>query len=84
MEENEKYTLIVARKALKVPKTALADGMVEDFSARSRAAMAAFKAEIVLCRSLGHWLWDSACMVENRDSCERAAWREGCEEGREP
>ena len=84
MEERKKHTLIVARRALTVLKTALADGMVEDFSARSRAAMAAFKAEIVLCRSLGHWLWDSACMVENRDSCERAAWCEGCEEHPEP
>ena len=63
---------------------ALAGVMVEDFSARSRAAMAAFKAEIVLCRSLDGWLWDSAFMVENRGSCERAAWCEGCEEGPEP
>ena len=65
-------------------KTALADGMVEVFSARSRAAMAAFKAEIVLCRSLGCWVWDSACMVEHGCNCEGTAWCEGCKEGREP
>ena len=39
-----------------VPKMALTGVMVEAFSARSRAAMAAFKAEIVLCRSLGGWV----------------------------
>ena len=67
-----------------VPNMTLAGATVEDFSTRFRVAMAGFKAEIVLCRSLGRWLWDSACMVENRDSCERAAWCEGCEEYPEP
>ena len=51
--ESKKHTLIVARRALTVPKVAFAGVMVEDFSARSRAPVATFKAEIVLCRSLG-------------------------------
>ena len=67
-----------------VPNMTLAGATVEDFSTRFRAAMAAFKSEIVLCRSLGRWLWDSTCMVEHGCNCEGTAWREGCEEGREP
>ena len=66
LEESKKHTLIVARRALTEPKTALAGAMVEVFSARSRAPVAAFKAEIVLSRSLCGWLWDSAFMVEIR------------------
>ena len=76
MEEGGGHILIVARRALTEPKMALAGVMVEVFSARSRAPVAAFKAEIILCRSLGRWLWVSACMVKNGYSCERTAWCE--------
>ena len=53
LKESKKHTLIVGRRALTEPKMALAGVMVEVFSARSRAPVAAFKTEIVLCRSLG-------------------------------
>ena len=81
--EQEAYS-DCGRRTPTVPKMALAGVMVEDFSARSSAPMAAFKAEIVLCRSLGRWVWDSACMAENGCNCEGTAWCEGCEELREP
>jgi len=77
-----KYTLIIVRRALAEPKTVLAGGILEIFSARFTASMAAFSAEIAPSRPSGRC--DSAFIVETGGGCERTVRCEGCDEGREP
>jgi len=64
------------------PKTALTGGILENFSARFKASMAAFNAEMVPSRPL--CLWDSASMVETQGHCGRTMASKGGEEGSEP
>jgi hypothetical protein len=65
-----------------VEKTVLAGVILVFFSARFKASMAAFNAEMGSSRHLGRW--DSAFMVETRGRCERTVRCEGCEEDSEP
>ena len=51
--ESSKHTLITAGSVLTEPKTALTGGVLENFSARPEASMAAFNAETVPSRLLG-------------------------------
>ena len=78
--EEEKSTLIIARRTLTVAKTALAGVMLEIFSARSMASMAAFNKETVFSRSFGRW--DLVVMVETQGSHEKAV--RGAGRGQEP
>ena len=60
------HTLIIARRALTVPKTALAGVMLETSFARFIASMATFSEEIVPPRSFGRW--DIASMIDAPNS----------------
>jgi len=61
-----------------VPKTALAGVILEIFSARFVASMAAFKEEIEPSRPFGRW--DLVVMVEAQGSCKKAVQRADREE----
>ena len=54
--------MIIVRRTATVPKTALAGVMLEIFSARSMASMAAFNVETAPSRPVGRW--DFVAMVE--------------------
>lgn len=69
------HTLIIVRRVLTDPKTCFAGAIIEVFSARFKASMAAFKDEMTTSRSLGRW--DPVSMVEARGGCERGKQREG-------
>ena len=77
-----RLTLIIPRRKLTEPKTALAGAIVATSFVRFKASMAAFNTEIEPSRSLG--CLDPAFMVETRGSCERAVRRRGYEGGCEP
>jgi hypothetical protein len=68
--EERKHTLIMVRRALTVPKAALAGVMLEIFSARFMASMAAFNEETAFSRPFGRW--DLVAMVEIQGSHEKA------------
>jgi len=55
-----------------VAKTAFAGVMLEIFSARSMASMAAFNKETALSRPLG--CWDSVAIVETEGSHKKTVW----------
>ena len=69
MRKSKKHTMIRVRRILTDPKTALAGVILEIFSARLKALIAAFNAETAPWRSLDRW--DLASIVEIRGSCER-------------
>ena len=77
MWKSRKHTLIVVRRVLTEPNTALA-GRIVDIFARSKASMAALNSA---SRSLG--CWESVFMVE-RDSCKITVRCEDCEDDSEP
>ena len=80
---SRKLTLIVERRTLTVPKTALAGAIAEASFAGSNASMAVFNAEIASSgRSLGRW--DPTSIAETRGSRERTVQRGSREEGLEP
>ena len=64
--------MIIARRTPTVAKTAFAGVMLEIFSARSMASMAAFNKETVFSRPFGRR--DSVAMVETEGSYEEAVW----------
>ena len=66
--EEEEDTLIIVRRMPTVAKTAFAGVILEIFSARSMASMAAFNKETAFSRSFGRW--DSVAMVETEGSYE--------------
>ena len=63
-----KRTLIMVRRTPTVAKAALAGVMLEIFSARFIASMAAFNKETVFFRPFGRW--ELVAMVETQGSCE--------------
>ena len=71
-------TLNIERRALTVPKAALAGAMLEISFARSRALMVASNAEMMPSRSFG--CWELVSMVEARGSWEKIVRQEGCAE----
>jgi len=75
-------TLIIVRRTLTVPKTALAGVTLETSFARFRASMAIFSEERAPPCPLGRW--ESVAMVEIPGRYEDAMRREGCEEEPEP
>jgi len=77
LRKSRRNTLIVVRRVVTEPKTALAGGILEVF-AKSKASMATFKsASRSFCRL------ESGFMVE-RGGCERTVQREGCEDDSGP
>ena len=66
--EWEEHTLIITKRALAVPKTALAGVGLEISFARFKASMAVFSKEKKL---------SLAGIVETRGSCEEEVWHEG-------
>ena len=53
MQKSRKHTLIVTRRDLMVANTVLADVIIEFLSARFKASMVVFNAEILSSRPLG-------------------------------
>jgi len=53
MQKGRRHTLIVARRELTVENTVLADVILEFLSARFKASMVLFNAEITSSRPLG-------------------------------
>ena len=68
----ERCTLIIVRRMLTEPKTALAGVELETSFARFVTSMIAFSKERVLSSRFGRW--DFGFMVENRGFCERTVW----------
>ena len=66
--EEEGDTLIIVRRTPTVAKRAFAGVMLEIFSARFMASMAAFSKETAFSRPFGRW--DSVTMVETEGSYE--------------
>ena len=74
--------MIIVRRMVTEPKTALAGVMLETSFARFRVSMATFSKERAPSRPFGRW--DLAAMVEMQDSWEKAVRRVSCEEEPEP
>jgi len=74
--------LIIARRTLTVAKTAFAGVMLEIFSARSMASMAAFNKETALSRPFGRW--DSVAMVETQGSWEETVGEQAVRKNQKP
>ena len=72
-------TLIMVRRTLTEPNTALAGAMPEISFARFSVSIVTFNDERVPSRSFGRWGF--ASMVEGRGVREKTVWRVGCEEG---
>ena len=68
-----RLTLIIVRRTLTEPKTALAGVLLEISFARLKTSMKPFNAEVTSPRSLG--CWDSVSMVETQMGENRAGWR---------
>ena len=64
--EEEEDTLIIVRRMPTVAKTAFAGVILEIFSARSMASMAAFNKETAFSRPFGRW--ELVVMVETESS----------------
>ena len=73
-----KRTLIVLRRVLTEPKTALAGVILESSLAISKVSMAIFNDEVAPSSPFDRW--DLACIVETRGSRKKTPWRAGCEE----
>jgi len=82
VSEEEPPTLIIARRILTEPKTAVAGAKLAASFARSRTSIAMFNEERTLSRPFGGW--DLADIVETRRGGGRVVLRVGCEEGHEP
>ena len=76
-EERTSRTLIMVRRMVTVPKTALAGVMLEISFARFRASMAILSEERTASRPFGRW--DLVAIVGTRDSWEKAV---GAQAGR--
>ena len=74
-------TLIIVRRTLTVPKTALAGVTLETSFARFMTSMAASDEERTPFRSFGRW--DLVLMAESWGSWEKVVWRPGSAEGSE-
>ena len=72
----------IVRRALTVPKAALAGVMLEISFARFRASMATFSEETTPSRPFGRR--NLAAMVEAQGDWDKAVRRTGCEEEAEP
>ena len=70
----------MTRITLTEPKTALAGVALETSFARFMASIAAFNSETAPSRRR----WELASMVETGGSCEKTAWRAGCEKMPKP
>jgi len=66
MQQRRKHTLIIVRRTLTVAKTAFAGVILEIFSARSMAWMAAFNKETASSLPFGRW--DLAAMVKKQSN----------------
>ena len=82
--ERRKRTLIIVRRILTDPKTALAGVMLETSFARFMASMARFNEESVPSRPFCFCRWDWASIVEPRRSGERWSCVEAVREGPNP
>ena len=73
-EKSGERTLIIVRRTLTEPKTALAGVMLATSFARFKVSMATFNDERTSSRRFS--CRESANMVESRDGCERRCYRQ--------
>jgi len=77
-----KHTLIIVRRTLTEPKTALAGVIVEISFARFKVWMATFNEERVPSRPFG--FCELLAMTQSKRGCEKTMRGRGCEQGRKP